>query len=133
MPAYAGRSLAALRGRGTVTATPVAVAGPASRLDASVPPDRPHRSLLRLLPSRAIRSVVTAHTGGWRENDLEGEQSPWKDRLACCWKRRCDSTDSSMEKCLEVGGSSGIARRVPATERPAVVAATRRSHRSRAR
>jgi hypothetical protein len=31
--------------------------------------------------------------------DLEGEQSPWKERAAGRWKRRQVATDSSVEKC----------------------------------
>jgi hypothetical protein len=37
----------------------------------------------------------------WRR-DLEGEQSPWKERVASSWQRLSDTADSSVEKSLEV-------------------------------
>jgi hypothetical protein len=33
--------------------------------------------------------------------DLEGEQSPWKERVSRRWQRRCGTTDSSAEQGLE--------------------------------
>jgi hypothetical protein len=51
---------------------------------------------------------VTADEGG-SEEDLEGEQSPWETRAMHSWKRRCVATDSSVEKCLEVSGSTRTA------------------------
>jgi hypothetical protein len=39
--------------------------------------------------------------------DLEGEQSPWKERVIRRWKRRRVTTDSSVEKSLGIEASSG--------------------------
>jgi hypothetical protein len=42
--------------------------------------------------------------------DLEGEQSPWKERVSRHWQRRCDTTDSSAEESLEVGCTARFER-----------------------
>lgn len=54
----------------------------------------------------ALSDMASFRAGtGW-EQDLGGEQSPWKERVFRRWQRRRDTTDSSVEQRLEVGCSA---------------------------
>jgi hypothetical protein len=79
------------------------------------------------------RCSRSPHTGEHRKKDLEGEQSPWKDRPTRCWQRLRGGTDSPVEQSPE-GDCSPWDRQQQFPQRIclAVYAATRRWHRSRA-
>jgi hypothetical protein len=57
------------------------------------------------LRPRSALDLARSNRSGAR-GDLEGEQSPWKERAVSGWQRLLQTTDSSAEQGLEVGHSA---------------------------